>query len=110
GKLTPTSYRLLTSATPPFPTICIDTAVSVEIRARLLDPATGDEIAREAKTLSFKFTPRKARVFMSDISNQTLPIQGLRGRDLRSRFTGKVSGSPHFVRTCSSLCSIRQGS
>ncbi|MFH1891370.1 MAG: hypothetical protein ABIK83_01655 [Candidatus Zixiibacteriota bacterium] len=82
GKLTPSGYYLRTSATPVFPANCIDTTVSVEIRARLLDRATGEEIARESKTLRFKFTPRKQRVIMSDISSQTLPVDVLCGRDL----------------------------
>jgi len=80
GRLIPTGYHLLSTATPVFPAGCTDTTVSVEIQARLLDRATGEEIAREAKTLRFRIKPRKQRVIMSDISSQALPIQGLRGR------------------------------
>jgi hypothetical protein len=84
GRLIPTGYDLLGEETPPIPANCLDTTLSVETRARLLDPVSRKEIARESKTLTFRVTPREAHLLLSGVSDQN-PYRSC-----------TVSGAPHF--------------
>jgi hypothetical protein len=49
------------------PSSCTDSSVFVDIQARLLDRATGDEIAREVRRLRFLITPKKKWILFSQM-------------------------------------------
>lgn len=99
GKIVPSGFFLL-SATP-FHLSCADSSVSVDIHARLLDRETGQERARETKSLRFLVKTKRQRITLSqssiyndrwvaDFSKESVMKRGNWGSNMETEFVAEL--------------------